>query len=393
MSQTEVRDAPVHGARRVARADHVGSLLRPERLRRAVDALYEPGHTSMFAEERAKDLTELHRIEDECIAEAVRRQVDAGLDVVTDGEFRRKIFLNSFYDAVEGLAPASAPIPYPKNDPDDEELFHPGVSEIVDRVRLIDNPAAREVRFTTSITDRPVKVTFPAGSYWAGPFGYLEGKADRVYRDQEEFAEHLLGIQQELIRGVLDAGARSLQLDFPPYVVVCDANWAGQLREQGWDLDEMVDRCLDADRRVLEAVPDGIVTGLHICRGNYRSRWIWQGSLDPLAERIFQLPYDRFLIEWEDTEREGDYSSLRFVPDGPIVVMGIVSSKKARVETEDELLHHLEDAARYIDIDRLALAPQCGFASDAAGNVLTEDDQWRKLETIARVADRVWGRS
>jgi 5-methyltetrahydropteroyltriglutamate--homocysteine methyltransferase len=112
-----------------------------------------------------------------------------------------------------------------------------------------------------------------------------------------------------------------------------------------------------------------------------------------VAEQIFQLPYDRFLIEWEDVEREGDYSPLRFVPEGPIVAMGIVSSKNPRVESEDELLREIEQASKYIEVDRLALAPQCGFASDAEGNRLSEDDQWRKLETISRVADRVWGRS
>jgi 5-methyltetrahydropteroyltriglutamate--homocysteine methyltransferase len=393
MSDTQQLDSAVKAPRTIPRADHVGSLLRPERLKEAVEALYEPGHTSMFAEERDKDLTALRELEDECIRAAVQKQIDAGLDVVTDGEFRRKIFLNSFYDAVEGLAPASSPIPYPKTNPDDEEVFHPGVSEVVDRVRRIDNPALHETRFTTSITDWPVKVGFPAGSYWAGPFGYLEGKADRVYRDREEFSEHLLGIQQELIDEVIEAGVQYLQLDFPPYVVVCDPNWAAQLREQGWDLDTMVAGCVDADRRVLERVPETVTTGLHICRGNYKSRWIWQGSLEPVAEQIFQLPYDRFLIEWEDVEREGDYSPLRFVPEGPIVAMGIVSSKNPRVESEDELLREIEQASKYIEVDRLALAPQCGFASDAEGNRLSEDDQWRKLETISRVADRVWGRS
>lgn len=133
-------------------------------------------------------------------------------------------------------------------------------------------------------------------------------------------------------------------------------------------------------------------TCFHLCRGNWRSRWLFSGSLEPLAERMFQPPFDTFLVEWEDTTREGDYSTLRYVPDGPIVAKGIVSSKSNIVESDDEVLRRMDDAAGYLDLDQLALSPQCGFASAAEGTELDETTQWRKLELIGRVAERLWGR-
>ena len=150
---------------------------------------------------------------------------------------------------------------------------------------------------------------------------------------------------------------------------------------------------IEADRKVIEGIPDGVTTALHLCRGNHKSKWIYNGPMDAYAERMFtELPYDVFLMEWEDTEREGDYSALRYVPEGPIVAMGILSSKKPRVETVDELVARIEEAGRYLDVDRLALAPQCGFASTYVGNAITENIQWRKLENLVEAADRIWPR-
>jgi len=150
---------------------------------------------------------------------------------------------------------------------------------------------------------------------------------------------------------------------------------------------------IEADRAILETIPEGVHTGLHMCRGNHKSKWIYNGSMDPYAERMFgELPYDTFLIEWEDTSREGDYSALRHVPKGPIVAMGVMSSKKPRVESVDELVGAIEEASRHLGVDQLALAPQCGFASTYVGNAVTEDIQWRKLERLVEAAERIWPR-
>jgi 5-methyltetrahydropteroyltriglutamate--homocysteine methyltransferase len=143
---------------------------------------------------------------------------------------------------------------------------------------------------------------------------------------------------------------------------------------------------------IVEGLPDHVRTAIHLCRGNLRGMYMVSGSLDPVAEEFFSLPYDSILVEWDDTSRMGDYSALRHVPKGPVVGMGIVSTKNPELESEDVLLQHLEEAGRYLDTEQLALCPQCGFASEAGGNDVDEDTQWRKLELVASVAERVWGR-
>jgi 5-methyltetrahydropteroyltriglutamate--homocysteine methyltransferase len=175
-------------------------------------------------------------------------------------------------------------------------------------------------------------------------------------------------------------------------VHLIDENPRTALRAAGIDPDDFLEHCLDVDRRAIEGFPDDVRFGLHICRGNMRSAWLFGGSLEPVAERVFnELPYDVFLVEWEDTQREGDYSPLRHVPSGPTVALGAVSSKHGTLESEDAVVRALEDASRHIGVDQLAISTQCGFASEAQGNLLTEDEQWRKLELVASVARRVWG--
>ena len=165
------------------------------------------------------------------------------------------------------------------------------------------------------------------------------------------------------------------------------------LKAHGVDPAWFLDRMIEADRKVIEGIPDGVTTALHLCRGNHKSKWIYNGPMDSYAERMFnELPYDVFLMEWEDTTREGDYSALRHVPKGPIVAMGVMSTKKPRVESVDELVRAIEEASAFLDVDHLALAPQCGFASTYVGNEVTEDVQWRKLETLVAAAEKIWPR-
>ena len=179
---------------------------------------------------------------------------------------------------------------------------------------------------------------------------------------------------------------------YPAYWLLVDEYLVSQLPAFGTSFDALLDRAAAADTAILEGIPSHVTTALHFCRGNFKSRWLTSGTLEPVAERMFSLPYDRFLVEWEDTDREGDYTPLRFAPDGPIVAMGIMSSKRPRIETEDELIRHMEEASRFLDIDQLAISPQCGFATSVPGNKIDEDTQWRKLEVLGRVADRLWPR-
>jgi 5-methyltetrahydropteroyltriglutamate--homocysteine methyltransferase len=254
----------------------------------------------------------------------------------------------------------------------------------------VDSPAAREAAFVARLTDHPFKVTFPAASIFAHPFGV----SPDAYESHDEFVGHAVAIERELIADAVAAGCRYVQLDFPLYPYLVDPDWRTRFEAAGNSFAGLLEKALAADRAVLEGIPDGVTTALHICRGNYRSRWVCQGSLEPVAERVFgELPYDAFLVEWDDVGRDGGYEPARFLRRGSTMVMGIVSTKAPVLEDEDDLLRRLEEAAVVVGgMDRLAVSPQCGFASVMVGNEIDEDAQWRKLELVSRVADRVWPR-
>jgi 5-methyltetrahydropteroyltriglutamate--homocysteine methyltransferase len=372
-------------ARRPARAEVVGSLLRPPELRAAVDAFYGEGHSAVLAEERAKDRHELRALEDEAIRQAVRRQVDLGLDVVTDGEFRRWMFMNSFFDAVSGVRTGKT-VAFRNERVEDVEL---AVHEIVAPLQQVDSPAAREAAFMQEATGGyPFKVTFPAASIFLHPFTTVSG----AYGSVGEFAEAALAIERQLVADALEAGGTYLQFDFPLYPYLVDPAWVERFEARGHRIDALVDAAISADTAVLRDIPADVTVALHICRGNYRSSWMCEGSLEPVAERVFgQLPYDAFLVEWDDLGRDGGFEPVRFLRKGSLMVMGIVSTKAPELEHEDDLLRRMEEAARYAGgIDLLAISPQCGFASVMVGNEIDEDTQWRKLDLVARVADRLW---
>jgi 5-methyltetrahydropteroyltriglutamate--homocysteine methyltransferase len=377
-------------ARRPPRAEVVGSLLRPPSLRRAVEAFYEEGHSAVLDEERAKDRSALTDIEDDAIRDVVRRQIDVGLDVVTDGEFRRWMFLNSFYDAVEGFRTDNV-VHFRNALGEDMPL---SVHEIVDRLKPVDSPAAREAAFMADVAgDHPFKVTFPAPSIFGHPFSFKPGVTSG-YGSLEEFVAHAIEIERGLVADAIRAGARSIQFDFPLYPYLSDPAWVARFEDHGHDVDTLLDAAIAADTAVLEGISEDVTVALHICRGNYRSSWMCEGSLEHVADRVFgQLPYGAFLVEWDDLGRDGGFEPVRFLHDGSVMVMGIVSTKTPVLEDEDELVRRMERAASFLggDMDRLAISPQCGFASVMVGNEIDEETQWRKLELVARAADRLWG--
>jgi 5-methyltetrahydropteroyltriglutamate--homocysteine methyltransferase len=374
-----------HPARLPARAETVGSLLRPSGLRAAIDAFYAPGHSATLDEERRRDRRELTAIEDEAITAAVQRQIDCGLDVVSDGEFRRWMFMNSFYDAVSGVRTGKT-VRFRNDRDEDVEL---AVHEIVARLEPVNSPAALEAAFLSKVaSDVPFKVTFPAASIFAHPFTTVEG----AYSSVEEFVAHAVEIERGLVADAIDAGAEYIQFDFPLYPYLVDPAWAGRFEAEGHDVAALVDAAVAADTAVLNGIPDDVTVALHICRGNFRSSWMCEGSLEPVAERVFGgLPYDAFLVEWDDLGRDGGFEPVRFLRESAVMVMGIVSSKVQEMEDEEDLVRRMEAAALIVGgMDRLAISPQCGFASVMVGNDLNEDIQWRKLELVSRVADRLW---
>ena len=362
-------------SRKPARAEVVGSLLRPAALREAIADVYAPGHRAILPEERARDLSSLKAIEDEAIREAVARQEEIGLDVVTDGEFRRYMFLNSFWDAVEGFSTDRNPVEF-RNERGETVVWH--VQKVEERLRLVDSPAAREAEFLAATATRPFKVTFPAASLFRHPFTFTP---EHAYNDLEELVAHAIEIERGLIADAIEAGARYIQLDFPLYPYLVDQQWLERFKAAGLDVDEVLDRALAADKAVVKGIPSDVTVGLHICRGNYRSRWLCEGSLEPVAERLFgELErYDTFLVEWDDVGRDGGYEPIRHVPSGKTMVMGLVSSKTPALESSDDLLRRLEHAAAFLPLDQLALSPQCGFASVLDGNELDQETQWQKL--------------
>jgi 5-methyltetrahydropteroyltriglutamate--homocysteine methyltransferase len=377
----------MHLPRRPARAEVIGSLLRPPVLRQAIDAFYERGHSAVLTEEREKDRTVLRELEDAAIRDVVRRQIDIGLDVVTDGEFRRWMFLNSFYDAVSGVRTGKT-VKFRNARDEEVEL---AVHEIVEPLKQVDSPAAREAAFLAEVTrGYPLKVTLPAASIFLHPFTTVTGG----YESVEDFATEAIRIERQLVRDIVSAAPHTqLQFDFPLYPYLVDPAWVERFEAQGHRVADLVETAIGADTAVLEGIPDGVTVALHICRGNYRSSWMCEGSLEPIAEQVFgELPYDAFLVEWDDLGRDGGFEPVRFLRKGSTMVMGIVSTKTPVLEDEDALVRKMEQAASLAGgMDRLAISPQCGFASVMVGNEIDEDTQWRKLGLVARVADRLWG--
>ena len=359
-------------------------------MRRAVEGFYAPGHSAVLDDERSQHRGWLTELENRAIREVVERQVDCGLDVVSDGELRRWMFLNSFYDAVEGFRTDNV-VTFRNDQGRPVDL---AVHEIVDRLRPVDSPAAREAAFMSSITRHPFKVTFPAASIFGHPFTFKRGLTDRGYVDLAEFVAHAIEIERALVADAVAAGAGYIQFDFPLYPYLVDPAWAARFRERGHDPAALLQAALAADSAVLDGVPPHVTTALHICRGNYRSSWMCEGSLEPVAEAVFGgLPYDTFLVEWDDMGRDGGFEPIRFLSPGSVMVMGLISSKVRDLESEDDLMRQMDQAAAIVGgLERLAISPQCGFASVMVGNDTDTDAQWRKLELVGRIADRLWRR-
>lgn len=325
------------------------------------------------------------------IAYVVQRQIDAGLDVVTDGELRRTSFLSSFYDAVEGLA---APETRMVVHDDDGNVVYEGFNDPVVAARLHKafSPASDEATYMRSLTGFPFKITLPAPS---GYFLDFVPIMNASYASRLELVEDATEITKILVAEAIAAGARWIQFDFPVYpalVATETSEWGTMLTGVETSGDWLLEKALAVDAAVTDGIPDGVTVALHLCRGNLPGGF-WSGSLDPIAERILsELPHQRFLFEWEDVAREGDYAPIKYLPKGKVMAMGVVSTKTPVLETEDEIVRRIDEAATYLEVDQLALCPQCGFASLFGDKLVeAEDAQWRKLELIGAVADRVWG--
>jgi 5-methyltetrahydropteroyltriglutamate--homocysteine methyltransferase len=381
--------------RAVPRAEHVGSLVRPPAWLQAHEATrgdrevsdpYDTTSGVLVSEAR------LGQMQDDLIRDAVGRQLEIGLDVVTDGEFRRPFFTASGDAALRGFQPSRETIHF--EGPDGAAFEAPARPVVAERLEKIDNLLAREARFMASITDARIKVTLPAASMYCWYGVFTPGITDKVYSDPDEMADHVASLLRELVDEAIEAGAKYVQFDYPVYpLFVNDAHRANFAKFGIDDEQAYLERMLRVDAAVVEGLPSNVRTALHLCRGNAGAFWMSSGSLEPVADRLFALPYDSFIVEWDDKERDGDYSPLRHVPPGPIVALGLVSTKRTELESPDWVLGEIEEASKHLGTDQLALAPQCGFGTVPGMETTTEDLQWRKLDLVARVADRVWPRS
>ena len=361
------------------RADHVGSLLRPQSLLEARRRL-EAGMI---------EADELREVEDEMIAAAVKMQKDAGIDIITDGEFRRRDFRTGFVEAVEGISMRTIEMPWHTSGgvatlPSKQFVI---TGRLEQRRRL----AEGEVSYLQSLTTAPIKVTLIAPGFLVERF-WQDGATDEFYESREELAAEVAAITRAEIEALIAEGVRYVQLDNPGYSAYLGSH--ARERGNGADTHAAFERMLKTDIAAVEGVerPRGVSIGVHVCRGNQSSMWLGEGDYEPIAEQLFQsLPVDRLLLEYDD-ERAGGFEPLRFVPRGRMVVLGLVSSKKPELESLEELQGRIDEAAKFIDIDNLALSPQCGFASVAeGGNRLTAADQFNKLQLVSDSALATWG--
>ena len=366
----------------IFRADHVGSLLRPPEV-----------HEARAADRAGRlDPGELRAVEDRAILEALERQRSAGVSVFTDGEFRRTGFQNDLIEAVDGFVMPERPAVVrvwqgPGGEPSEQ-----GTRQVAGaKLRQVRGLTENQLGFLQEHAPGPVKMTLPSPSQFPA-IAYQPGVSDQFYPTRSDLLWEIAGFIKAEIVALLEAGVDYIQIDAPRYSYYVDPRWREHLRELGEDPDAMFEEAVNADNFCLEgAQRPGATIAMHICRGNNQSKWYAEGGYEAIAERLFgSLAVDRFLLEY-DTERAGTFEPLRFMPDDKMVVLGLVSSKEAVMESRDYLLERIEEASGYVPVERLALSPQCGFASTAAGNLLTEDDQWRKLELVAEVAGEVWG--
>ena len=369
------------------RADQVGSLLRPEALKQAREKYLGPQTpTNAIGPHNSLDL---RKIEDSCVRDVIAMQERVGLKAVTDGEFRRRSWWLELILGWEGFAAdrtGSGTLKW-RN----ESGVTQGFSDLklTGRIKWRPSSVVQAFSFLKTNTNAVPKVTMPAPNcvhYYMG--GQIPAS---VYADRDAFWADLVKAYKSEIAALVDAGARYIQLDDTSIAFICDPAHREYVRSWGEDPEDLLSLYSKIINSVLEDVPDDVAITLHQCRGNREGNWAAEGGYDPVADVLFNgIDVDGYFLEY-DTARAGSFEPLRLVPKGKRVVLGLVSSKKASLESESDLIRKIETASKYLALDQLALSPQCGFASSIKGNPLGPAEQEAKLRRIVEVADRVWG--
>jgi 5-methyltetrahydropteroyltriglutamate--homocysteine methyltransferase len=361
------------------RADHVGSLLRPPELKRARTD-FKSGKISREA---------LAELENAAIRKAIALQEAAGLQSITDGEFRRAFWHVDFLTGFEGIAATQSQYALKFHGEGGAESETKSMMVVTGKVKRTRPVMVSHFDFLQKNTKQTAKLCIPAPTY-LHMRGGRKVVNPQAYPDVEEFWSDIVTAYREEIRDLGAAGCRYLQIDDVSFATLCDEGIRAQVRRDGEDPDKLPAKYASIISSFLEGKPKEMAVTMHTCRGNHASMWMAEGGYDAVAEAIFQTAVDGFFLEY-DTERAGGFEPLRFVPKGKKVVLGLVSSKKPALESREALKRRVEQASKYIPLEDLCLSPQCGFASSEVGNLLTEDDQKRKLELVAETAREIWG--
>jgi 5-methyltetrahydropteroyltriglutamate--homocysteine methyltransferase len=361
----------------VFRSDVVGSLLRPDYLKEARE------------QHDAKKLSdaEFKRVEDRAVDEAIAIQTRAGIEVVSDGEMRRYAFFGHLIDSVEGFDKYGGwAIPF-RNDKGDELVLPRPV--VVSKLRRKRPLCAEEFTYLRARTNIPGKTSLISAQQAAAY--YDKNKSAAAYPKIDAYLVDLVDILRDEVEELIRLGCTYIQIDSPQYTALLDPNLRDGYRQRGNDPDRLLDLSIELDNAVI-GDHRGVIFGLHLCRGNNQSRFYAAGDYGPITKVFRNTHFQRFLLEYDD-ERSGGFEPLKQVPEDRTVVLGLISSKKAALESKDELKHRIDAAAAFIPMERLALSPQCGFASTIEGNLITVADQEAKLRLVAETAQEVWGKA
>jgi 5-methyltetrahydropteroyltriglutamate--homocysteine methyltransferase len=361
------------------RAEQVGSLLRPPDLIQA-RATFGGGQIS---------LQQLRQLEDESILNVLEMQRQVGIDLFTDGEYRRGLFLDVLTEGVDGFVSGSRSLEW--QSPEGRVEVARGGKVVGARLHQRSRLAAHETAFLKEHCPGPFKITLPTPAQFMFA-SYQPGLTDQFYPSRAELTYDLVAVLRSEIEALVQEGVPYIQMDAPSFTDFVDERYRARMLESGLAPEKALDEALASSNACFAGTKRaGVTLAVHLCRGNQRSRWLKEGSYDPIAEKVFgSLDVDRFLLEY-DSARAGGFEPLRFVPKGKTVVLGLITTKIPDLEPVDEVIRRIEEASRYVPIEALAISPQCGFASMMHGNQLSHDDQRRKLELVTEVARKVWG--
>jgi 5-methyltetrahydropteroyltriglutamate--homocysteine methyltransferase len=360
------------------RADHVGSLLRSSALKEG-----------RGKRERGEiDAAQLKAIEDREIAALIKKQEQAGLKSITDGEYRRASWQTDFLVALDGVESYVG----------ERKFKFQGAQPRPILLRInkklggyVPHPMIEHFKFVQEHTKQTPKMTIPSPSTLHFRYG-REAVPESIYPSMDDFYRDLGTTYRKAARAFADAGCRYLQLDEVNLTYLCDSNLRQQVSARGDDPDKLPEVYADMINAAMSDIPSDMTISMHLCRGNFRSTHVASGGYEPVAEILFnKIKVHGYFMEY-DTDRAGGFEPLRFVPKGKTIVLGLVTSKSGKLESRDELMRRIEEAAKFVDIDQLALSPQCGFASTEEGNVLAEEEQWAKLRMIVELSEEVWGK-